>query len=157
MRRRRGRSTAELTPNLTSLIDVTFLLIVFFVLVSRLVETENVNLNLPAPLKPPTMLPGKEQQVIVNVVPAPGQGGVAASYRVGERTFSTEPAGLRAMTQHLAGLYAANPYLSVNLRADRRTQYSYVRPVVEAVADAARMAGVAALKPRISLVVLRES
>jgi biopolymer transport protein ExbD len=155
MRRRRGRSTAELTPNLTSLIDVTFLLIVFFVLVSRIVETENVNLNLPTPAAAPTMLPGKEQQVIINVVPAPG--GLASSYRVGERTFSTEAAGLKSLTQHLAALYAANPHLSVNLRADRNTHYTYVRPVVDAVADAARLAGVAALKPRISLVVLRES
>lgn len=155
MRRRRGRSTAELTPNLTSLIDVTFLLIVFFVLVSRIVETENVNLNLPTPASPPTMLPGKEQQVIVNVLPAPD--GLAAGYRVGDQTYSIEPDGLRSLTKHIAALYAANPHLSVNLRADRGTQYAHVRPVVDAVADAARMAGVAALKPRISLVVLRES
>lgn len=155
MRRRRNRRASELSPNLTSLIDVTFLLIVFFVLVSRIIETENIELNLPAPSEPPTMQPGQEQQVVVNVVPAAG--GTTTGYRVGEREFSAGGAGLQALTQHLAGLYAGNPQLSINLRADRGTHYAQVQPVVEAVADAARLAGVAALKPRISIVVLKDS
>ena len=44
----RGQVQANLTP----MIDVTFLLIVFFVLVSQIVEVENVDLDLPTPREP---------------------------------------------------------------------------------------------------------
>ena len=47
MSRIHKRGTAELHANLTPMIDVTFLLIVFFVLVSQIVEVENVELKLP--------------------------------------------------------------------------------------------------------------
>ena len=53
-RQERGQVQANLTP----MIDVTFLLIVFFVLVSQIVEVENVDLNLPAPREPASVLPG---------------------------------------------------------------------------------------------------
>jgi biopolymer transport protein ExbD len=36
------RGPAQISANLTPMIDVTFLLIVFFVLVSQIVEVENV-------------------------------------------------------------------------------------------------------------------
>ena len=42
------RGNAKIEANLTPMIDVTFLLIVFFVLVSQIVEVENVPMSLPA-------------------------------------------------------------------------------------------------------------
>ena len=39
------RGPAEIHANLTPMIDVTFLLIVFFVLVSQIVEVENVEIE----------------------------------------------------------------------------------------------------------------
>ena len=55
--------------NLTPMIDVTFLLIIFFVLVSQIVEVENVDLGLPSPEDPASQLAGEQQRVVINVVP----------------------------------------------------------------------------------------
>ena len=51
------RGTAELHANLTPMIDVVFLLIVFFVLVSQIVEVENVEMRLPELVEPATQPP----------------------------------------------------------------------------------------------------
>ena len=137
----RQRERAAIEPNLTSLIDVTFLLIVFFVLVSRLNEIENIDLNLPHPKDAATMLVESEQQVIISVMPAPS--GQTTGYRVGVNDFAADAAGVEAMTAHLAELYQMNPGLNVNLRADRSTHYEHIEPVVQAVALAARAAAAA--------------
>ncbi len=58
------RGTVGVHANLTPMIDVTFLLIVFFVLVSQIVEVENVELRLPELGDPVTELPGEEQRSV---------------------------------------------------------------------------------------------
>ena len=140
--------------NLTPMIDVTFLLIVFFVLVSQIVEVENVEMTLPELVEPASDLPGEEQRAVINVVPGPE--GTALEYRVGGRAFAIDAAGRELMTQHLSGLLAANPALRVNLRADQRTHYQWVEPVLAAVSGAAGRLEDIALTPRVNLVVVRE-
>ncbi|MCI0365369.1 MAG: biopolymer transporter ExbD [Phycisphaerales bacterium] len=145
--------------NLTSLIDVTFLLIIFFVLVSKLNEVENVRLDLPSPQEPMTVLPDSKQQVVINVLP--DNAGGASAYRVGVIDFPSNLAGQNAMKSHLAELYQANPGIEVNVRADRSTHYEHVEPVMRAVSLAARIAAGAGAPPasgmaRINLVVLKE-
>ncbi len=153
MRRARRRSKADITANLTSLIDVTFLLIIFFVLVTRISEDEIVQLDLPRPHSPATMLPGPEQLIVVNVVPDPAKGGGAHAYRVGNKSYAPDGEGLNALTQHVASLYRAHPDLRVSMRADRNTRYEAVEPALDAIGKAARQAG---QTPRVNLVVLRE-
>ena len=85
------RGPAELHANLTPMIDVTFLLIVFFVLVSQIVEVESVPMSLPEPLEPLTERLGEEPRAMINVVPAAG--GAAAAYRLGTRSFSPDRSG----------------------------------------------------------------
>ena len=51
------RQNAELSANLTPMIDVTFLLIIFFVVVSQIVEVENAELDLPRPDNAASELP----------------------------------------------------------------------------------------------------
>ena len=139
--------------NLTPMIDVTFLLIVFFVLVSQIVEVENVEMTLPELVEPATDLPGEEQRAVINVVP--GAEGTAQEYRVGGRTFDVGPEGLERMTEHLAGLLRANPAMRINLRADQRTHYEWVEPVLSAVSGAAVRIEDINLTPRVNLVVVR--
>ena len=43
------RGPAQAQANITPMIDVVFLLIVFFVLVSQIVDLESVDLDLPTP------------------------------------------------------------------------------------------------------------
>ena len=136
MRRHRIHERVGIEPNLTSLIDVTFLLIVFFVLVSRLNEIEHLDLDLPNPRDAATLLLESQRQAIINVLPA--EGGQIAGYRVGVVDFAPDQRGLDAMTSHLAGLYQLNPSLDVNVRADRMTNYEHVEPVMRAISTAAR-------------------
>lgn len=147
------RPPRAVAANLTPMIDVTFLLIIFFVLVSQIVDLESVSLDLPAPPDPATEMARDERRCVINIVPgAPGR---ASGYRVGNRFYAADTAGVRAMTGHLLGLYRDMPDLRVNLRADRSTHYQWVQPVLEAVANAAREAGHEVI-PSLNLVVVRE-
>jgi biopolymer transport protein ExbD len=134
----RRRKSADIEPNLTSLIDVTFLLIVFFVLVSRLNEVENVDMDLPRPANAASASLEAAQQVVVSVLPAAE--GKARAYRVGVIDYPPGQAGVDAVAAHLAKLYQANPELNVNIRADRAIHYEHVEPVMQAVSTAARLA-----------------
>ncbi|MBM4106330.1 MAG: biopolymer transporter ExbD [Phycisphaerae bacterium] len=148
---RRGPAVVE--ANLTPMIDMTFLLIVFFVLVSRISEVENVRMELPKPEDPATVPPPEEGRVVLNILP--GADGAAEGYRVGATEFAPTPEGRDALRAHLGGLFRQNPEIAVNLRADRSTAYAEVAPALEAVSAASReseMPGAA----RINLVVLHE-
>jgi len=153
MRRLHSRGNSDITANLTSLIDVTFLLIVFFVLVSRIVEEESIELDLPRPVDAASARAGKEQQVVINVVP--GADGMARGYHMGGTDYPPGDAGRAAITDRLASLYLANPALSINLRADRSTHYAHVQPVLDAVSGATDRAAAAGARPRVHLVVVR--
>ena len=145
---------AEIQANLTPLIDVAFLLIVFFVLVSQIVEVENVKLSLPELAEPATELPGEEQRAVINVVPGPE--GQAVEYRLGARSYAPGQVGVELLTQRLARLLGSNPALRINLRADQRTHYQWVQPVLEAVSTAAGRVEEVQVTPRVNLVVIRE-
>lgn len=147
------KGAAELEANLTPMIDVTFLLIVFFVLVSQIVEVESVAMALPEPVDPMTAPMGEEQRAVINVVPGPGGG--AVGYRLGGRAFGTGADGLAALSSRLTELFAANPKLAVNLRADRSTEYRHVQPVLESISSAAAGVPGVAVEPRVNLVVIR--
>jgi biopolymer transport protein ExbD len=148
------RGPAAINANLTPMIDMTFLLIVFFVLVSRIVDVENVPMNLPVPEKPLSEKPSDEQRMVINVVPGPA--GTATGYRIGGRGFDVGPQTYDAMVSHIASLYRGNPAQMVNLRADRETSYEWIEPALRAVSEAARASGVPAIDARINLVIQRE-
>ena len=148
------RGRAQIQANLTPMIDVTFLLIVFFVLVSQIVEVESVKLTLPELTEPATELPGESQRAVINVVPGPD--GVADEYRLGARSFEPGQVGLELLTQRLTRLLRANPALRINLRADQRTHSQWGQPVLEAVSTAAGRVEDVPVTPRVNLVVVRE-
>ncbi len=148
------REHRQIEANLTPMIDVTFLLIVFFVLVTQIVDLENVEMDLPTPQEAASELFGDESRAVINVVPAAG--GRAGAYRLNHVTFGADPQSIELMTQTLAGLYRSNPALRVNLRADRGTYYQWVQPALEAVSAAARRSGHSEAIAGVNLVVVRE-
>jgi biopolymer transport protein ExbD len=150
---RRRKQPADISPNLTSLIDVTFLLIVFFVLVSKINEVERWELELPQLTKALTEAPDDEQRVVINVIPAPG--GEIEGYRVGLAEFTGDQSGIAAMTAHLAALYQVTPGVNINIRADRSTHYEFIEPALTAVASAAQSAPAGTQVSRINLVVTK--
>ncbi len=143
-----------IAANLTPMIDVVFLLIVFFVLVSQIVEVENADLDLPRPQDPASVGPPEQARIVINVLP--GSGGDVSGYRMGTRRYVADTAGLHALATSLATMYRDNPALGVNLRADRRTDYRWVEPVFEAVSAAARLSGREDVHGRVNLVVVRD-
>lgn len=148
------RGPARPQANITPMIDVTFLLIVFFVLVSQIVDLENVDLELPAPDHAATQLPGEEPRAVVNVLP--GLGGGSNGYRVAGHDFAATPTGVQELRTRLIDLFQSTPTMRVNLRADRRTEYRWIAPVFQAVRQAAVLADVGLDGASLNLVVVRE-
>ncbi len=155
MSRDRSIQPEPIAANLTPMIDVTFLLIIFFVLVSQIVEVENADLDLPRPEEAASELPGEQSRIVINVLR--GAGGDAVGYRMSNQRYMADTAGLEALARNLAAMYQQNPALGVNLRADRRTDYRWVEPVFQAVSAAARLSGRDDVKGRVNLVVVKEN
>jgi biopolymer transport protein ExbD len=149
---RRGPWTPEF--NLTSMIDVTFQLTIFFLLTGTFVSLEAARLNVPSVHDERTLadlnLPHK---VIVNVPPYsqkeiladPSLKGMAESWKVSTDTIRLDPDQLvrelqMARTQFEA-VKAKDPALAgeefqVEVRADRTVYYSEVAPVLAAIRTA---------------------
>lgn len=131
---------------------MAFLVIVFFVLCGQISTVENVPLNLPRPSASAARAPGAEPRVVVNVIPA--QGSTALGYRLGLRTFDATPEGVTQLADTLAQIMRAQPATEVNVRADRSTEFRWVRPVMDAVSHALVRSGVPREHARVKLVVL---
>ena len=147
-----SRGPGSFEANMTPLIDMAFLLIVFFVLVSQVASAEFVQLELPRPASDAAQRPDDRQRIVVNVVPA--RDGGAAGYRLGKREFAPDPQGLRELVATLARAMKGQPGVEVNIRADRATAYSWVRPAMDAVADGLAESGIDRSRARVRLVVL---
>ncbi len=123
------RSAAiSLNANMTPMIDVTFLLIVFFVVVSQIVDRNVVPLDLPAPENAQAMVSDAESKMVINIVPH-SDGGVARIV-VGEYTIGADDMG---KVTAIVGQGLANGRSEVHLRADRATKYQYIHQVIEAI------------------------
>ena len=148
------REPATIQMNLTPMIDVSFQLILFFVLASHVGDPGDVDLDLPRPRDPASVLPGDRPRVVISVLSGPG--GAAAGYRFGGRAYAPDSQGLAALSASLSEIYRENPSIGVTLRADRATHYRWIEPVFTAVAGAARLCGRSDLNTKINLVVVRE-
>ena len=137
-----------LNANMTPMIDVTFLLIVFFVVVSQIVDRDVIPLDLPAPEHAKAMVSDAENKMVVNIVPHTD--GSVAGIVVGQYTIDTnEMAKLSSIVSE--GLSSGTS--EIHLRADRATEYKYIHRVIEAI----REAGSTTRTPRLHLVVDMES
>jgi biopolymer transport protein ExbD len=140
------RSAAiTLNANMTPMIDVTFLLIVFFVVVSQIVDRDVVPLDLPAPENAIAMISTADQKMVINVIPF--SDGSVAGIVVGEHTIGNDE---MAKLSLIVGQGLVNGTSEVHLRADRSTKYQYIHQVIEAVRSAGG-------NPRLHLVVDMEA
>jgi biopolymer transport protein ExbD len=149
-RLRRRPPLAEVEANLTPLIDVSFLLIVFFALVSGINGREQATMDLARLAPGAAAKPGDEARWVLNVLPT--KDGGCAGYGLNGAVLEATPDGVARLAEALAEGYRANPRLAVNLRADRTTRYEFVEPAMRATTTAARLAGGGAM-PRLHLVV----
>lgn len=131
--------------NITPLIDVVFLLIIFFMLVNNIITEQSVQMIVPQLDDPTTRELDDAGRLIVNIAPAeytyneridePLQfDGEARFIRVGLQTFASDD--LEGVTAALVDAKADNPDLEVVLRSDGALYYGVVQPVMGAITRA---------------------
>lgn len=123
----------RLQPNLTSLIDVVFLLLVFFLLATQLVQEARVEMTLPAIEERQSGELPHDARVIVNVVPPGLVAETGGAYRVDNEVFSGDADGVAGLSRVLRQARDKNPKLRVLLRAARDEHYERVHPAMQAV------------------------
>ena len=120
-----SRSAVRAHINMTPMIDVTFLLIIFFLLSSRLAQQEALELELPAAASAQQAEDESRPRLSINVS-ADGRVMIGNS-----QTLSPE------MSRHLRSERdRLGRDLEVRIRADRAVPYSAVEPILLACAEA---------------------
>ena len=127
---RRGTPTSAITANMTPMIDVTFLLIVFFVVVSQIVDRDAVSMDLPTPEHAASGIPEEAEHVTINLVPFEG-GDIERIVVGGHEIASDAMDELAAIVQTRLQGGATD----IHLRADRATNYSHIYKVLEAIRE----------------------
>lgn len=122
------RGPAQLAPNMTPLVDVVFLLIVFFVLVAQITSAERMKLLLPLIGQAELAAPPSERRAVVNIVPDSEPVAGAAAFRLG-----TSPVdGPSALAERLREAVRIEPNLRVIIRAARDEHYERVHDAMQA-------------------------
>lgn len=135
-RGRRGVGGCWTAPNLTSMIDVVFLLMVFFMLVAQLSNDRVVTMLLPKLSSAWSARAGDEARAIVNVVPPERRAIEGGAYRLGTLVFDDSEAGIEGLTRALEAVRRREPAVRVVVRAGRAEAYDRVHPVLAAVSSA---------------------
>ena len=113
---------------MTPLIDVTFLLLTFFMLASHFASAEKTDIDLPQPDDSQAVERRLKDKIIINLLYHGER--VEPELRLG-------PVRMRSVGElgdRLGELGRVNPRVQVILRADRRLRYGTVREVMEIVA-----------------------
>lgn len=131
-----GSGRATMVLNLTALIDVVFLLIMFFVLVARFGSFPTLRMNLPQVDERTGELRNAGSNPVVDVVPRELGGGAAGRYRLGNQVFSSNASGLADLTAALRALREQQPDAELSIRAERAEGVSRVHPALEAASAA---------------------
>lgn len=115
------------TLNLTPMIDIVFLIIIFFMVGTKFVELErNINLDVPQ-VSNVTALTAAPQRRVINV------------YHDGTITLDRQPVTLDQLISDLSASRSEYPDLGVIVRGDAEGQFQNVATVLNAV----RQAGIA--------------
>ena len=113
-----------LALNLTSMIDVLFLLIIFFMTATQFTELErNIELQVPQ-VSDAKELPTASQRHVINV------------YRDGQVMLNREPVTLQLLTQRLAEKRQTSARLGVLVRGDGEGTFQNVALVLAACREA---------------------
>ena len=118
--------------NMTPMIDVVFLLIIFFMLVAQLSRERTLELDLPSFDQRQSIPITSDSQLVINVAPDDD----LTPWRIAHLAFSDNAQGRRRLAEVLQHARRRQPDLQVLIRADRVEHYDRVHPLMEAVAEA---------------------
>lgn len=124
-RRRRSASNREeaVEPNLTPMLDVVFIMLIFFIVTATFIKQAGYD-----PIRPDADTARKKPTVSVLVAISPK----------GDVWIDKEKVDIAAVRTHIERIHAENPKGSMVIQADKDSKYEKL----EAVINAARAAGV---------------
>lgn len=127
------RSPDALAFNATPMVDVIFLLTIFFMLVTRFSSAEQVPMELPTPTASQAEVTRMPDRVVINcrLPDLDDRTGRDVLYSIGPN----RPEPLSVISDRLAAMKTDVPDLKVVVRADRRLRYVDVRRVMRVIAQ----------------------
>jgi biopolymer transport protein ExbD len=114
------------------MIDVIFLLLLFFAIMTSFEASAKVRVDVPRPEHSQARRSDSAKQVVINCELAdPNRPTAGALYRIA----ADAPQPLAVISERLAAAQQANPRLAVVIRADRRLPYAHVRAAMRTAAE----------------------
>ena len=131
--RNHRRASGAMDFNATPLVDVIFLLTIFFMLVARFSSAEQVAMELPKPEESQAEVTRIPQRVVINCRLAGPDDPLGRSvlYQIGPNL----PEPLVVISDRLATMKRESPEVMALVRADRRLRYADVRAVMRVIAE----------------------
>ncbi len=128
-----GRDVSDtMIFNATPMVDVIFLLTIFFMLVTRFSSAEQIPMQLPTPKHSRARIVHMPERVVINCRPAdPAHPDRGTLYSLGPNP----PEPLEKMAERLAVWKHDVPNMQAVIRADRRLPYAAVRAVMRVLAE----------------------
>ena len=126
-------NASALEFNATPMVDVFFLLTIFFMLVTRFSSAEQIPLELPKPFDSRAEVTKLPERVVINCRPA-NPSNIADSevlYSIGPN----RPEPLDMISARLADMKQKSSELHIIIRADKRLTYGHVRAVMRVIAQ----------------------
>ena len=123
MRKRFGQEEADDDINMTPMLDIVFILLIFFIVTASFVKESGIEVQRPSAVTAES----KEQASIV-----------VAINEIGEIWIDKRVVDVRSVRAHIERLRAENPQGSVVIQADKNSTNGLLVQVM----DAARQAGV---------------
>ncbi len=123
MRRRRTRKTTESEVNLTPMLDVVFIMLIFFIVTASFVKEAGIDVSRPSAA---TAVRKERGNILV---------AITENNQIWIDRRQVDPRALRA---NIERMHAENPQGSVVIQADEKSQNGLLVKVM----DAARLAGV---------------
>ena len=122
---------------MTPMVDIVFLLIVFFMLVAELTRARGLDLDLSQLTDDVADLLSADTRIVVHVVPEDREGAVGGAYRYDGQSFLNQQRSLQSLAAALrSDLDQRAPDTPVFIRADRAERYERVHPILLAAARA---------------------
>ena len=119
---RRKKADGEVAFNITPMIDMTFLLLIFFMVTQRITE-QQINVPISLPVAVSAVAPSKIERDIVNI-------DSEGNYYIGDR-----PATKKELMAHLRIKFKDYPPLQIYLRADKDTPTKKIREFMDMAAE----------------------
>ena len=124
MRRKRSRSEDDTEINLTPMLDVTFIMLIFFIVTASFVKEAGIDVS-----RPPAATAERKER-----------GNILVAITENDQIWiDRRQVDARALRANIERLHAENPQGSVVIQADRNSKNGLLVQVM----DAARLAGVA--------------